>query len=123
MEWIDKAKNKDGKFECKYCGKQLNSKYNLEQHLKLHSENRPAFLCAECSKTYTSKNTLQVHISAMHEGKMCKCIHSGCIKQFVTKGQWKNHLRKHEGNFKFQCEICDEGFLHKDVLNVHMNRH
>ena len=55
---------------CSICGYQSDRKANLEQHLRVHTGERP-FKCELCSKAFTQRSTLKRHLDNVH-GKSFK---------------------------------------------------
>ena len=52
---------------CPVCGKQFATKHNLNQHMRVHSGERP-FGCPVCGKGFKQKAHMQKHLSA-HRNK------------------------------------------------------
>jgi len=52
---------------CPICGKQFATKHNLNQHMRVHSGERP-FVCPVCGKGFKQKAHMQKHLSA-HRNK------------------------------------------------------
>jgi len=57
----------DESLGCPMCGKQFATKHNLNQHLRVHSGERP-FACPVCGKGFKQKAHMQKHLSA-HRNK------------------------------------------------------
>ena len=64
-----------------------------------------------------------MHAESMHEGVMFKCSYENCPQQFNRRMALRRHLRSHEGNFTYTCEICGRGFFTNDFFTSHMNSH
>lgn len=52
---------------CPICGKPFATKHNLNQHIRVHSGERP-FICPVCGKGFKQKAHMQKHLSA-HKNK------------------------------------------------------
>eukprot|EP00483_Globobulimina_turgida_P013490 UN13515 len=48
---------KDNGNQCSYCQRRFSRKYNLKQHIKTHTKEKP-FQCLICSKRFTQKHSL-----------------------------------------------------------------
>ena len=46
-----------------------------------------------------------------------------CNQNFASRQNLNQHLAKHDGVFKFQCEVCDKGFNNKATFEEHKFRH
>lgn len=46
-----------------------------------------------------------------------------CMKMFATKCGLRDHVKKHEGDFRYRCNICAKGFQMNDHFEGHMNSH
>ncbi|XP_063911182.1 zinc finger protein 62 homolog [Zophobas morio] len=101
--------HKDGgqKFICDLCGKKVNSKTSLRDHLIMHSGSKP-IECKECGKGFALKTTLKAHMR-IHTGDrpyVCK----ECGKAFTQKTALTIHTRYHSGERPYVCDICLAGF-------------
>ena len=91
--------------------------------MRTHAAGRRMFHCTRCDKQYTTKSGLRMHAESMHEGVMFKCSYENCPQQFNRRMALRRHLRSHEGNFTYTCEICGRGFFTNDFFTSHMNSH
>ena len=59
-------------FKCEFCSKEMASKYNLSNHIKLHSGEK-LFKCTLCIKQFVTKDSLIVHTRWHNNEKPFKC--------------------------------------------------
>ncbi|KAJ8922312.1 hypothetical protein NQ315_004254 [Exocentrus adspersus] len=114
--------HRDGgqKYMCDFCGKNLNSKGSLKNHIYIHKGVRPVE-CKECGKNFVLKTTLKLHMRT-HTGERpysCKV----CGKSFTQRGPLHTHLLYHTGERPHKCEICSMGFVTKTLLVSHNKKH
>lgn len=77
--------------------------------------------CELCNSSFISKKGYVSHMDA-HKNMPCKCDICGEI--FNTKREMNNHqYRKHIGEHKLKCKICDQSYLFLYQLKKHMNMH
>lgn len=55
------------------------------------------------------------------DGKYFRCRF--CEQDFMRRHQLQVHLRTHTGEKPFQCEICRKSFTQRVTLQLHMNTH
>ncbi|RCN39347.1 zinc finger, C2H2 type [Ancylostoma caninum] len=46
-----------------------------------------------------------------------------CGLSFNTASRFENHVRKHATTTNCICQICGDGFVSRDVLDLHMQVH
>ncbi len=46
-----------------------------------------------------------------------------CRKAFQTICGYKDHMQRHQGQYRFKCNLCNQGFMNKTNYMVHMNMH
>ena len=49
------------------------------------------------------------------------CEFPGCQKSYGKKHHLKEHERKHTGDMKYKCEVCEKQFKSKDSLSHHQS--
>lgn len=82
------------KHQCTICGKEFTRKFNLQSHLRTHSDKCLRFQCEYpgCAAKYSQRSDLQKHIVGKHKGlKVHKC--PNCGKRFERSSVKARHVR------------------------------
>lgn len=70
-------------FECKTCSKTFAKKIILQNHEKIHMNQRPVFACEQCGKVLSSQTAVANHVKWIHKAiREFKC--GSCEKMFAT---------------------------------------
>ncbi|XP_043189974.1 zinc finger protein 595-like isoform X1 [Amphibalanus amphitrite] len=109
------------KHACPLCPKQLISKHGLKLHLLRHSGSGAKHQCPHCPKRFLYPSFLKSHISVSHEGKKPKkrFFCDICQQGFVGKALLELHISRHSNERKFKCKLCDKAFKCKYSLASH----
>lgn len=102
---------------CKECNKSYSSKNLLEEHINMHTGERP-YKCPHCVKDFASKYTLTSHMKIHYDRKRpfeCKI----CGKSFFSNQNLTQHERTHSGIKEFECDVCNKKFGTPHNLDVH----
>ncbi|CAG2107849.1 unnamed protein product, partial [Medioppia subpectinata] len=99
----------DKPFKCHYngCGYQTHTNVLLNQHLVIHSADRPLFRCdvIDCGKTYKSQTHLESHFRETHENESThKCRIDGCKDMFRTQHQKRKHQTRVHNREPLVCK-------------------
>ncbi|ETN67120.1 hypothetical protein AND_001077 [Anopheles darlingi] len=110
----------DAPYLCAECGKKFETKSNLKQHMKRHSNVR-AFACKLCPSKFHSKGELKTHQYTHSKLKQFSCDLCGAL--FTKNSSLAKHQRIHTGIRPFSCEACSRSFYTSDLLKRHMLTH
>ncbi|RKP19536.1 hypothetical protein ROZALSC1DRAFT_22203, partial [Rozella allomycis CSF55] len=109
-------------FICEYCQKSFNRNQKLQDHLNIHTGERP-YKCEKCGKTYTRQAHLHRHMMGSHsDEKMYVCE---CGLRYKHAYHLKRHQVTHIDPFPYKCEHegCKLEFKRKNQLKVHLKIH
>jgi len=121
----EKAKN----FSCSLCRKSFGYKSVLNEHMRVHSGEKP-FQCRICDQRFTQRSNMNKHIKLNHlEAKDFSC--DICDKSFVASYYLKRHKsmvhkvdvsKKGDGEDKsrnnFRCPYCKEAVFVESTENL-----
>ena len=125
---------RNSNFECQFkgCGKQFYSSLALNNHLNIHTGDRP-YHCTHqgCKKAYKQRSHLRYHLLNHDENmkKLCPgphaCSYEGCGKTFYSSQNLKNHMNVHTGDRPYCCayEGCKKAYKQKAHLQYHLQNH
>lgn len=107
-------------FQCHVCSAQLSTKQYLQEHLRIHTDERPE-VCSYCGKTFQMAGNLRQHMKThMEKTQICYV----CGKGFTRRCHLLTHMGSHKGLEQPQCEHCNQVFLLKSDLEKHFkNEH
>ena len=113
----NKATKKGQTFTCAICDKQFSSKQNVKTHIK-SAYTIKHYMCKICHKSYSQPPTLRGHYRTVHEGYCFKCNCEDCNQEFVCKDQLKVHILEYNGKYQFICECTVKVTTIKETLKV-----
>uniref|UniRef100_A0A2K6T8A6 PR/SET domain 16 n=1 Tax=Saimiri boliviensis boliviensis TaxID=39432 RepID=A0A2K6T8A6_SAIBB len=107
--------------ECKDCERMFPSKYSLEQHMVVHTEERE-YKCDQCPKAFNWKSNLIRHQMSHDSGKRFEC--ENCVKVFTDPSNLQRHIRsQHVGARAHACPDCGKTFATSSGLKQHKHIH
>ncbi|XP_037827703.1 gastrula zinc finger protein XlCGF8.2DB-like, partial [Lucilia sericata] len=109
------------KFPCEFCGKLFTIRSQLKIHTLVHTNEKP-HVCELCGKGFRLRNKLGLHVTRMHtKVRAFKC--TMCPKDFLKKGDLKDHVKTHLNIRDKICETCGKGFTNCHSLIRHRQIH
>ncbi|XP_060055921.1 histone-lysine N-methyltransferase PRDM16 isoform X3 [Erinaceus europaeus] len=107
--------------ECKDCERMFPTKYSLEQHMIVHTEERE-YKCDQCPKAFNWKSNLIRHQMSHDSGKRFEC--ENCVKVFTDPSNLQRHIRsQHVGARAHACPDCGKTFATSSGLKQHKHIH
>uniref|UniRef100_A0A3Q3GY49 C2H2-type domain-containing protein n=1 Tax=Labrus bergylta TaxID=56723 RepID=A0A3Q3GY49_9LABR len=107
-------------FDCHICGKHIPCQSNLQNHMRVHTGERP-YSCHFCGKCFKLKGHMTEHIRT-HTGEKPFSCHI-CDKSFNRGSTLRKHvLAKHKEERPYKCGDCDELFTERLLMKRHMRK-
>ncbi|KAM4579943.1 zinc finger protein 407 [Odontesthes bonariensis] len=116
------GQRKERKFECELCDRTFSEKWALNNHMKLHSGEKP-YKCVwpSCHYAFLNLSAMKDHYRT-HTGEksyLCDlCGFAGGTRHALTK-----HRRQHTGERPFKCKLCNFASTTQSHLSRHKRVH
>ena len=108
------------KVKCEECGKFVKSERVLADHIKqMHRKWTHTLFCGECDWSTFEPYRLKKHMREKHDDAQYHC--NKC--NWSTRSRWVygNHMKRHDKKLRsYKCPECNEGFLTKHQVKLHM---
>lgn len=108
-------------YKCPYCVKDFASKYTLTAHMKIHYDRKRPYECKECGKSFFSNQNLTQHERTHTAVKEYEC--DVCNKKFGTPHNLDVHKIVHTGYKPFICRTCGKAFARRAEIKDHERTH
>ncbi|KAK1786793.1 hypothetical protein P4O66_017194 [Electrophorus voltai] len=120
QDFMNMRKRKSEGWKCDICHKSFTRRPHLEEHMILHSQDKP-FKCAYCDDYFKSRFARLKHQEKYHLGPFPCDI---CGRQFNDTGNRKRHIEcTHGGKRKWTCLLCGKSVRERTTLREHLRIH
>ncbi|XP_023230411.1 zinc finger protein 184-like [Centruroides sculpturatus] len=122
-------------YQCNTCGKRFKYKHILENHIRIHTGERP-FVCNICGIRFSNSGILINHKRVHSEGQKFKCNYPNCtfdtkyksnllrhVKETHSQGKSSQKQSKDTKERKYRCNTCPKSFILPSALKQHMLSH
>ena len=116
-----KIHNDERTYECDACDKKFVCDSHLRNHKKTHETDQNSVKCPHCEKTVANLGNLQRHIRSAHfeHSDMKQFACETCGKLFRDPSALKSHAKIHTGERPFTCDACSKSFQTRAQLKIH----
>jgi uncharacterized Zn-finger protein len=109
------------KYTCSVCEKEFKKLFNLKQHVRTHTGERP-LQCSYCDKCFSDRSSMNKHQRTVHEDRRphtCDVCHKG----FASTSHLNDHMAIHSKERNFVCQLCRRTFSFRTSLKKHLATH
>ncbi|XP_041850871.1 zinc finger and BTB domain-containing protein 16-A isoform X2 [Melanotaenia boesemani] len=107
---------------CEYCGKHFQDSMRLRMHMLSHAAPAEALVCDQCGATFSSEDALEAHRQT-HTGTDMAVFCLLCAKRFQTQKALQQHMEVHAGMHSYICSHCERPFPSHTTLKRHLRSH
>ncbi|KAH8358850.1 hypothetical protein KR093_002902 [Drosophila rubida] len=106
---------------CQHCGHSFTQSINLQRHSCNATKDatpQVCHRCVYCGKSLQSAASLAMHIRLHNGERPFAC--DVCPKTFKTNGALVSHQKRHLKLVEYNCEYCGKGFVESSNLRRHI---
>ncbi|XP_077397715.1 zinc finger and BTB domain-containing protein 16-A [Festucalex cinctus] len=107
---------------CEFCGKHFQDSMRLRMHMLSHTAPAEALVCDQCGATFSSEEALDAH-RLTHTGTDMAVFCLLCAKRFQTQKGLQQHMEVHAGMHSYICSHCERPFPSHTTLKRHLRSH
>ena len=107
--------------QCKVCNEKFSTPGALHCHRYRHKDLR--YACSKCGKLFAFSSDRDNHEISHCKVKMHHCIHPGCKKSYLCKGELTAHALTHKKGCLYKCCPCEYTSPDQYNLKAHMRVH
>lgn len=107
---------------CEFCGKHFQDSMRLRMHMLSHTAPAEALVCDQCGATFSSEDALEAHRQT-HTGTDMAVFCLLCAKRFQTQKALQQHMEVHAGMHSYICSHCERPFPSHTTLKRHLRSH
>ncbi|XP_054650400.1 zinc finger and BTB domain-containing protein 16-A [Dunckerocampus dactyliophorus] len=122
MEQHRRLHNDEKGHGCEYCGKHFQDSMRLRMHMLSHTAPAEALVCDQCGATFSSEEALESH-RLTHTGTDMAVFCLLCAKRFQTQKALQQHMEVHAGMHSYICSHCERPFPSHTTLKRHLRSH
>lgn len=111
------------KYQCDMCGKSLATKNGLRIHFRYHLGIKN-HVCPKCGHRFVTPRELRDHVDKKHAAsRAIACTYADCSETFDSDYRLNLHIRLHETNYAFKCDVCGVATVSQFRLRIHKKIH